>query len=219
MSDGVALEIIDEDRAVAAACDEGLAESRAAFLEKAIVGGGTIVAGGILIAGLPTLATSAPSPAQDAKILNFALLFEYLKAAFYAEAATKGRINAELLEFAKVVGKHEQAHVAFLKRALGNAARKRPTFAFGNTTTDSAKFAATAATLEDTMVAAYNGQAANVTKPTLAAAAKIVSVEARHAGWIRAILGQNPAPNATDTPRTAAEATAVLNKTAFVKSS
>jgi hypothetical protein len=218
MSDRIAVEIIDEDVAIAAALDDRLAESRAAFLKKALIGGGTIVAGGVVIAGLPTLAASAPSPAQDAKILNFALLFEYLKAAFYNEAATKGRINAELLEFAKVVGKHEQAHVAFLKKALGNAARKRPTFAFANTTTDSAKFAATATTLEDTMVAAYNGQAANVTKPALAAAAKIVSVEARHAGWIRAIMGKNPAPNATDTPKTAAEATAVLNRTEFVKS-
>jgi ferritin-like protein len=219
MSDRVSLEIVDEDVAIAAALDERAADSRAEFLQKAIVGGGTIVAGGVLIAGLPTLAASAPSPAQDAKILNFALLFEYLKAAFYTEAATKGRVNAELLDFAKVVGKQEQAHVAFLRKALGNAARKRPTFAFGNTTTDSAKFAATATTLEDTMVAAYNGQAANVTKATLAAAAKIVSVEARHAGWIRAIMGKNPAPNATDTPKTAAEATAVLNQTAFVKSS
>jgi rubrerythrin len=219
MSDRVSVEIVDEDAAIAAAFDDAVAESRAEFLQKALVGGGTIVAGGILIAGLPTLAASAPSPAQDAKILNFALLFEYLKAAFYAEAATKAQIKSELLDFAKVVGKQEQAHVAFLKKALGNNARKRPTFAFGNTTTDSAKFAATATTLEDTMVAAYNGQAANVTKPTLAAAAKIVSVEARHAGWIRAIMGKNPAPNATDTPKTAAEATAILKQTAFVKSS
>lgn len=218
MSDRISVEIVDDDLAIAAAFDDRVAESRAAFVRRALVGGGTIAAGGIVIAGLPALAAAAPSPAQDTKILNFALLFEYLKAGFYAEAATKARVSAKLLEFAKVVGEHEQAHVAFLKRALGNAARRRPALAFGNTTTDSARFAATAAMLEDTIVAAYNGQAAKVTKPTLAAAASIVSVEARHAGWIRAIGGENPAPNATDTPQTAAEATAVLNNTQFVKS-
>jgi rubrerythrin len=216
MSDHLSVEIIDEDAALSGAF-EPWNESRARFLEKAVVAGGTLMAGGILVAGLPRIAAGAPSPAQDQKILNFALLAEYLKAAFYSEAANKGRIKTELLEFAKIVAKHEQAHVAFLKKALGNAARKRPTFDFADTTTDSNKFAATATVLEETMVAAYNGQAGNVTKPTLAAAAKIVSVEARHAGWIRAIVGKNPAPNATDTPKTANEVTAVVNRTAFVK--
>jgi hypothetical protein len=216
MSDHLSVEIIDEEAALCAAL-EPWSESRAHFLEKAVVAGGTLVAGGILVAGLPSIAAGATSPAQDQKILNFALLAEYLKAAFYSEAATKGRVKRELLEFAKVVAKHEQAHVAFLKKALGNAARKRPTFDFADTTTNSNKFAATATVLEETMVAAYNGQAGNVTKPTLAAAAKIVSVEARHAGWIRAIVGKNPAPNATDTPKTANEVTALVKRTAFVK--
>ena len=84
------------------------------------------------------------------------------------------------------MGEHERAHVAFLRKALGNQADPKPTFDFGNTTTDGDRFAATAAMLEDTAVAAYNGQAANLTKPTLKAAATIVSVEARHAAWIRA---------------------------------
>jgi hypothetical protein len=219
MPDHVSVEIVDEDAAMAVARGEPLSDSRAEFLEKAVLAGGTLIAGGVLIAGLPRIAASAPSAAQDVTILNFALSAEYLKAAFYAEAATKGQVKPELLEFAKVVGKHEQAHVAFLRKALGNKAGKRPTFDFGDTTTDSNKFAATATALEDTMVAAYNGQAGNVTKPTLTAAAKIVSVEARHAGWIRAIMGDNPAPNATDTPKTAAEITAVVNRTSFVKSS
>jgi hypothetical protein len=32
-----------------------------------------------------------------------------------------------------------------------------------------------------------------------------VSVEARHAAWIRSIAGEPPAPDATDTPMSAAE--------------
>ena len=52
-------------------------------------------------------------------------------------------------------------------------------------------------------MAAYNGQATNVSKPTLEAAATVVSVEARHAAWIRSIAGEPPAPDATDTPLSA----------------
>jgi rubrerythrin len=219
MSDRLSVQILDEDATFAAAFEDPWNDSRSRFLQKAVVAGGTLLAGGILVAGLPRVAASAPSPAQDAEILNFALLAEYLEAAFYGETASKARVNAELLEYAKVVGGQERAHVAFLQKALGNKARKRPTFDFGNTTTNSDRFAATAVLLHETVVAAYNGQAGNLTKPTLAAAAKIVSVEARHAGWIRAIVDKNPAPNATDTPKTAAEVTAAVNRTAFIKSS
>ena len=54
--------------------------------------------------------------------------------------------------------------------------------------------------LEDTGVALYNGQAGNLTPASLAAAAEIVSVEARHAAWARDLAGEIPAPVATDTP-------------------
>jgi hypothetical protein len=50
-------------------------------------------------------------------------------------------------------------------------------------------------------------------------AAQIVSVEARHAGWIRAIAGENPAPNATDEPKTATQVQSAVNRTGFVRSS
>lgn len=40
--------------------------------------------------GWPALVTAAPGPAQDAKILNFALLLECLEAEFYALAARSG---------------------------------------------------------------------------------------------------------------------------------
>ena len=47
--------------------------------------------------------------------------------------------------------------------------------------------------LEDLAVATYNGQAVNLTPASLKAAARIVSVEARHAAWIRSIVGEVPA--------------------------
>ena len=199
----------DEDEAV---------WSREQFVARAVVAGGALAAGGVLVAGLPRLAASAPSAAQDAKILNFALLLEYIEAAFYSEAVAKGKLTGHLLDYATTVREHELAHVAFLEKALGGSARKKPTLEFGGTTSDPKKFAAAAIALEETVIAAYNGQAANLTKPTLAQAAKIVSVEARHAAWIRAISGKDPAPSATDKPKTASEVQADVNRTGFVRS-
>jgi len=204
---------------VAARADDSDASSRADFVARAVVAGGALAAGGLLVTGFPRLAASAPSAAQDKNILDFALLLEYIEAGFYAEAFAKGKLSGELGDYVSIVRLHEQAHVAFLKSALGKEARKKPKLSFGETTSDPAKFTAAAIALEETMIGAYNGQAANLTKPTLAAAAKIVSVEARHAGWIRAIAGKNPAPNATDKPQTATQVQGAVNRTGFLQSS
>ena len=45
-------------------------------------------------------------------------------------------------------------------------------------------------TLEDVAVAAYNGQAGNLTKDALRAAATVISVDARHTAWIRSTRAQ-----------------------------
>ena len=193
-------------------------ETRAKLLKRALGAGGAVLAGGAVVAGLPNLAESAPSPAQDAEILNLALLLEHMELDFFTEASVSGKLTGELLEFADIVRGHERAHVAFLRDALGRKARKRPAFDFGNTTQNPAAFLSAAVALQDLMVAAYNGQAANLTTGALESAAKIVSVEARHAGWIRAIAEKNPAPDAVDTPKTAAAVTAAVNKTKFLKS-
>jgi Ferritin-like domain len=193
-------------------------ESRATLLKRALGAGGAVLAGGVVVVGLPKLAESAPSPAQDAEILNLALLLEHMELDFFTEASVSGKLTGELLEFTDIVRGHERAHVAFLRDALGRKARKRPKFDFGSTTQDPAAFLAAAVKLQDLMVAAYNGQAANLTTGALEAAAKIVSVEARHAGWIRAVAEKNPAPDAVDTPKTAAGVTAAVNRTKFLKS-
>jgi hypothetical protein len=213
MSDELPLEVLPPSGA------DPRGSSRADFVVRAVLAGGTLAAGGAVVAALPRLAASAPSPAQHQKILNFALQLEYIEAAFYAEAFAKGKFSGDLREYVSVVRGHEQAHVAFLKRVLGGKARKEPKFSFGDATSDPRKFTAAAISLEENVIAAYNGQAANLTKATLAAAAKIVSVEARHAGWIRAIANKNPAPTATDQPKTAAEVQAYVNRTGFVRSS
>jgi hypothetical protein len=153
---------------------------------------------------------SQPSAARDAEILNLALLSARLQAAFYAEALRRGRLTGESRQFAHVVGAQERAHVAFLAAALGRSANKSPHFRFDEAATDPTKFVATAESLESTSLGVYNGQAVNLTSPTLAAAARIVSVEARHAAWARALAGKDPAPVAVDMPISISQAKSVF---------
>jgi Ferritin-like domain len=146
------------------------------------------------------------SPAHDQEILSFGLLVERLQAAFYAEVLHKERLTGEALQFAKVVGGQEQEHVKYFTDALGPSAPKGPKFQFGDATSDAAKFIATAISLEQAGLAVYNGQAVNLTPKTLAAAARVVSVEARHAAWARALGHEDPAPVAVDVPITIEQA-------------
>ena len=170
---------------------------RSAFEAGAVALGG-IAVGGVVLGEHADPAVSAPSAKQDAEILNFALLLEYVQAAFYAEGLSRAGLTGELKSFASTVAAQEQEHIAFLQKALGSAARKAPKTDFGDDTADAEKFSLAAFKLEDLGVAAYNAQAPNLTKDSLRAAARIVSVESRHAAWIRDLRGMNPAPDASE---------------------
>jgi rubrerythrin len=172
------------------------AATRAQLFRRAIVAGGAIGAAAATW-GLPQL-TSAASKEQDARVLNLVLALEYTEAAFYQEALDAGGLQGDLREYAKIVVEHEKAHLAFLKKALGSAAEPAPRHEFGEKTKDAEAFTAAAVTLEDLAVATYNGQAVNLTPASLKAAARIVSVEGRHAAWIRSIVGDVPATEPTD---------------------
>lgn len=173
---------------------------------------------GLLVGGFTTLSTSAqPASSQDSEIMNLALLLEYLEAGFYRAAIAEGTLDGELLEFAEVAGGHEDAHVDYLRDQLGDAARPEPKFDFSGASSDPDVFARNALLLEDTGVGAYNGQATNLTTEGLAVVARVVSVDARHAAWIRSILNRDPAPSPTDSPLTAKEVLAVVDETGFVK--
>jgi rubrerythrin len=195
--------------------NEGI--TRARVLEGALITGGGALVGGVLLGGLPDFATSKPSAKQDAEILNFALTMEYVQSGFYAEALSRGSLKGELREYARRVGRQEQEHVEFIKGALGKAAGKKPELDFGEDTADPQAFTDAAFKLEDLGVAAYNAQAPNLTKATLAAAATIVSVEARHAAWIRAIAGRNPAPDAAEPTASAKRVVATLNGSGYLQ--
>jgi rubrerythrin len=157
-------------------------------------------------------ALGAPSKAQDVKILQLVLQVEYTQVALYEEALAQAQLNGQVREFAQTALGHERQHLAAVKKALGSKAGAKPRFDFGDKTKNADAFMRAAIKLEDIAVAGYNGQAANLTKGTLAVAAEIVSVEARHAAWVRALADEVAAPDAVDQPMTARQAAAGLQE-------
>jgi hypothetical protein len=191
--------------------------TRAEAFGRVLAAGGGIAVAGVTIAAVADPAGSQPSPAQDVAILNFALLIEYVQAGFYADALRRGQLTGELQRYARTVGAHERAHVAFLRKTLGAKARKRPRLDFGDDTTSPDRFTDAALKLEDLAVVGYNAGAPNLTKGALAAAAKIVSVEARHASWIRSIAGVTPAPRAAEPQLSAQRVLKTLQGSGYIQ--
>jgi hypothetical protein len=182
----------------------------------------------------PTPAPS-PSPITDADVLNFALNLEYLEAQFYSYAATGAGLPSSLLsgagsqgavtggrqvafvdplvaQYAREIAADEQAHVAFLRRAIGSTAVSQPAIDIGTSANGAFSSAARAAGLigagasfdpyandenfllgayifEDVGVTAYKGASPLITNKTfLEAAAGILAAEAYHAGLVRTVL-------------------------------
>jgi Ferritin-like domain len=155
------------------------------------------MAGVLAALGRPAVAQT-PSSEQDERILNFLLGLEHVAAAFYAEADSQGALGGELAEYARVVGEQERAHVERLRDLLGGAAQPEPELDLGDVTASEEAFMEAAIVLEDKGVSACIGQGANMTVEGVGAVAPLVSVEARHAAWILAIAGRDPAPAAAD---------------------
>jgi len=128
----------------------------------------------------------------DIGILNYAYALEQLEAAFYTRVISSPYSGMSPAETALLtdIRDHEVAHRNFFKAALGTNAIKdlTPDFSsinFGNR--DSVLGAAK--TFEDLGVAAYNGAGKLIVSADyLLLAGKIVSVEARHAAYIRDLI-------------------------------
>jgi hypothetical protein len=211
------LEVLDQDGAIRESAEKVGGNTRASFLRKAGVGVGAVMGGGAFLGAAPAAFAGSRTSASDVDILNFALTLEFLEAAFYTEAVAKGRFGGDVGKFAKVVKAHEVAHVKALQGALGAKAVKQPKFDFKGTTSDEAKFKATAQVLEDTGVAAYLGQVGNIkSKAILLAAGSILPIEARHAGWIRQINGAVGAPVAFEKGKTDKQILAAVKGTGFI---
>lgn len=158
----------------------------------------------------------------DIGILNYALTLEYLEAAFYNGAtAANLPLSAQAQAFLKIVTKDENAHVAFLRKALGSKAAKEPKFDFKGANTNAGMFMKTSQVLENTGVHAYSGQALNIKQAAyVKAALSILTIEARHAsviGLLNDPSGEMIAPNGPfDTPLSAGKVLAAVKETGFI---
>ncbi len=209
----VTLADLDRDGAIADAVGAVWGETRAGFLRTAALGGGALL--GALSLPAPALGASK----TDKSILNYALTLEYLQADFYTEAERLKTLKGPTARQARVVGAHERSHVKALRDVLGRSAVKRPSFNFRGTTESPGAFRRTAVAFEDLSVAAYAGQAPRIeAKEYLVAALGILSVEARHASWIRGLAGRRPAADAFDAPRPRDEVLDLVEQTRFIES-
>ncbi|MCF1714064.1 ferritin-like domain-containing protein [Flavihumibacter sp. RY-1] len=128
----------------------------------------------------------------DVGILNYAYALEQLEAAFYTRVAQSpyNGISASENALLTDIRDHEIAHREFFKSALAGAAISNLEFDFSAIDFGSrASVLATAKAFEDLGVSAYNGAGKLIVTPDyLTLAGKIVSVEARHAAYIRDLI-------------------------------
>ena len=196
------LDEVDRDGAVREAA-EAAGDTRAGLFRK----GGLIAVAGLGLGALPAgLALGQSTPKSDVKILNYALTLEYLEAAFYAEAVSKGRLHGAAARFAQVVAGHEAAHVGALERRLGSKAVKKPTFDFKGTTGSAGTFLQTARCWRTPAWPPTRARRRTSRQGAmLASAGAILAVEARHAAWVRDMHRRrqrpSPAPAAFSAPQ------------------
>ena len=131
----------------------------------------------------------------DLAILNYAYALEQLEAAFYLQVVAtpyKGISDLEKLRLQQICD-HEVLHREFFRAALGSHAIPDLTVDFSKIDfSDRASVLGTAKAFEDTGVAAYDGAGYLIESADyLTIAGKIVSVEARHAAFIRNLLKEN----------------------------
>lgn len=129
----------------------------------------------------------------DLSVLNYAYALEQLEAAFYIQVAATpySGISGDETALLTDIRDHEVAHRELFKAALGtNATTGGLVVDFSSIDFSSrAKVLAAAQAFEDTGVAAYNGAGYLIQTPDyLTLAGKIVSVEARHASYIRNLV-------------------------------
>ncbi|GAA5879537.1 hypothetical protein JCM16303_003241 [Sporobolomyces ruberrimus] len=169
---------------------------------------------------------SVTSGADDATILEFALILEHLEDTFYSEALAKfdqAAFDAAgysgLYPVLQQVAADEAAHVAFLTAGLKAAGVANPPqrCEYGFPYTDVQSFLGLSQVIENVGVSAYLGAAGDISSPDyVTAAGSILTVEARHNAFIRFLNGYLPFAQPFDTPQSAANVVSIV--TPFFKS-
>jgi Ferritin-like domain len=206
---------VDVDGALREAAAAAVRATRREFLRAGPIAGA--LGAGLLAAG-PATAAGGLTP-NDTAILQFDLALEYLQAGLYTEAERLGAVKPRTLAFSRVVGAHERAHVRAIKDVLGGQALPSPTFDYHGVTEDDSAFVKTAVAFEDLTAALLKWQAPRLdSRPIVAAILTLHSVEARHAAWIRHIVGVLPAATAFDQPAPQQQMAELIASTHFVSS-
>lgn len=137
----------------------------------------------------------------DIGILNYAYALEQLEAAFYTQVAATPYSGITATETALLtdIRDHEVAHREFFKKALGTNAIQALEVNFSAINFSSRDSVLnTAKAFEDLGVSAYNGAGKLIVNGEyLLLAGKIVSVEARHAAYIRDLLNNGSFADST----------------------
>ncbi|RZK38658.1 MAG: ferritin-like domain-containing protein [Pedobacter sp.] len=136
---------------------------------------------------------------DDFGVLNYAYALEQLEAAFYTQVAAappSGFSTAERNYF-RDIQFHEIAHREFFKTALGTAGIGSLEVDFSSINfTDRMSVLTAARTFEDLGVAAYNGAGVRLNDDKfIVVAGQIVSVEARHAAYVRDLISNGSFAN------------------------
>lgn len=138
---------------------------------------------------------------NDPGILNYAYALEQLEAAFYTQVILTpyGSMPQAEKDLLTDIRDHEVAHREFFKSALGPGAIQALEVDFSSIDfTSRDKVLAVARTFEDLGVSAYNGAGKLISDPGyLVLAGKIVSVEARHAAYIRDLISNGSFSDST----------------------
>ena len=188
--------------------------ARRDFAKRMLIGSAAAY-GAVALGGAELIAQSI----TDVDILNFALNLEYLEAEFYTVGVTGARIaeagiavtgrgrsgatsggskvalDNRVGTISQQIMIDEQAHVRFLRTALGSDAVAKPAInlaALNVGFTNQNEFLTVAQIFEDVGVSAYGGAAPLIDKTAnLTAAARIALTEAQHAGILRLLASDN----------------------------
>ncbi len=141
---------------------------------------------------MPANNTGVDLGSGDVGILNYAYALEQIEAAFYTKIFESPYSGISASESALLgdIRDHEVAHREFFKAALAAGAIPALELDFSTINFGSRdSVLGTAKAFEDLGVSAYNGAGKLITSPDyLLLAGKIVSVEARHAAYIRDLI-------------------------------
>jgi hypothetical protein len=173
-------------------------KSNVTFSRRRLLKWSGTAAGTVLVCGvaLPNFGVGTAWAADlgegDVGILNYAYALEQLEAAFYTKVTDHpfdGIMQNETETFVEIRD-HEEEHKSFLKNALGGHAIAEIEVDFSQVDFKRrSSVLAAADSFENLGIAAFNGAGPLLSNADyLAAAGTIVSVEARHAAMIAALL-------------------------------